>query len=122
MSLSQSFVRRSSSALDRSLPQPAQIVSLPVPPTIQSLPRSPKIASSPSVLTVAISAQPWFVGCTQPSAVVRPSRVSKFRKYWYAVGAGPPRSVQLPLLDDARHDQTLPFALKRIARRGSYSS
>src|SRR4051812_12439121 len=122
-------VERSSSMLSRSLPQPPHSVSfgrlasrrslMLVPPTSQSLPRSPKIASLPSLyLTPVRRQEPFGAKLMHWSGVTRPtlpaagfaSSASQFRKYWLRiVGTGPVF-------------QTLPSALNRTARRGSYSS
>src|SRR3954447_25082852 len=116
-------VDRASSAFSRSLPKPPQSVSLPVPPTIQSLPRSPKITSSPSLFAYAVARHVLPLGdvWTQP-LIAGPSFASQFRKYCTLMGGGPPRSVQVwPLFETAAQLHGVPFALKRIARRGSYS-
>src|SRR3990170_3517110 len=103
------LVVRTSSPLERSLPQPPQMSSLPVPPTDQSFPRSPKSRSLPSVFTLSISRQlPFEAKETQPGGVSRPSVAERLRKYWLA-GARPVF-------------QGVPFGLNRIARRASYSS
>src|SRR3954447_7755685 len=115
-------VERTSSAFIRSLPKPPQIVSLPVPPTIQSLPRSPNRTSSPSLCASANVRHDWplFESSTQP-LIDGPSLLCQLRKYWRSVGAVPPRSVQSwPLFENAAQLHGVPFALNRIARRGSY--
>src|SRR5262249_1875275 len=95
-----------------------------VPPTIQSLPRSPNIASLPSLRTLAVARHvPLGASEMQPTGVVRPSFGSKFRKYWWFVGGGPPLFVQVcPLGEKAVQLHVWPLSKNRIARRGSYSS
>src|SRR5436190_12745278 len=115
---------RMSSAFMRSLPQPPQIVSLPVPPTIQSLPRSPKRTSFPSLCASANVTQDWplFESSTQP-LIAGPSLSFQFKKYCWSTGGMPPSRHAWPLFVNVLHTlQTVPFGLKRIARRGSYSS
>ena len=98
--------------------------SLPVPPTIQSLPRSPKIRSLPSLWIVPNAAhEPFgFVSDAARGRQVALARRGREVQEELGAGAGGLSMQVWPLFENAAQPHFVPSALKRIARRGSYSS